>query len=79
MLQKILQLIIWKVLKVGLKVVVDCFSVDFNRIDNNDLLDIHKYLMKRKWHKIMLGLIKKIFIGLLTGLVNGSIDTKCVS
>ena len=24
-------------------------------------------------------LIKKIFIGLLTGLVNGSNDTKCVS
>ena len=29
--------------------------------------------------KIMFGLIKKIFIGLLTGLVNGSIHTKCVS
>ena len=27
----------------------------------------------------MLGLIKKIFIGLLTGLVNGSNHTKCVS
>ena len=27
----------------------------------------------------MLGLIKKMFIGLLTGLVNGSNHTKCVS
>ena len=27
----------------------------------------------------MLGLIKKIFIGLLTGVVNGSNHTKCVS
>ena len=26
----------------------------------------------------MFGLIKKIFIGLLTGLVNGSNHTKCV-
>ena len=24
------------------------FSVDFNPIDTNDILDIHKYLMKRK-------------------------------
>ena len=28
---------------------------------------------------LMFGLIKKIFIGLLTGLVNGSNHTKCVS
>ena len=27
----------------------------------------------------MLGLIKKIFIGLLTGLVNGSTNAKCIS
>ena len=32
--------------------------------------------MKRTWYEIMLGLIKKIFIGLLTGLVNGSNYTK---
>ena len=35
--------------------------------------------MKRTWCKILFGLIKKIFIGLLTGLVNGSNHTKCVS
>ena len=35
--------------------------------------------MKRTLDKIIFGLIKKIFIGLLTGLVNGSNHTKCVS
>ena len=35
--------------------------------------------MKRKTHKIKFGLIKKIFIGLLILLVNGSNHRKCVS
>ena len=34
--------------------------------------------MKITWYKIIFMLIKKIFIGLLTGLVNGSNDTKRV-
>ena len=63
--------------KTGFKVVKN-FSVDFKPIDNNDILDTHKYLMKRTWYKIMFGLIKKIFIVLLTGLVNGYNHTKCV-
>ena len=29
------------------------FSVYFNTIDTNDILDIHKYLMKEKYYKIM--------------------------
>ena len=62
-----------------MKGVVKFFSVDFNPIDANDNLDIHKYLMKIAWYKIMFGLIKRIFIRLLTGLVNGSNHTKCVS
>ena len=33
--------------KIGLKGVVKIFSVDFNPIDNNDIIDIHKYLMER--------------------------------
>ena len=46
--QKILQLIIYiYIYKTGLKGVVKFFSVDFNRTDTNDMLDIHKYLMKR--------------------------------
>ena len=35
--------------------------------------------MKRTWYKIMFVLIKKVFIILLTGLVDGSNHTKCVS
>ena len=33
--------------KTGLRGVVKLFSVDFNPIDTNDILHIHKYLMKR--------------------------------
>ena len=33
--------------KTGLKEVVTFFTVDVNPIDTNDILDIHKYLMKR--------------------------------
>ena len=72
MFQKILQLVIWK--KTGLTGVVN-----FNPIDNNDILDIHKHLMKRTWCKIMFGLIKRIFIGLLSSRVNASNHTKCGS
>ena len=63
----------------GLKGVVKDFSVDFNPIDTNDISDIHKYSTKRTWYKIIYGLIRKIFIGLLTGLVSGSNHTICVS
>ena len=63
--------------KTGLKGVIKFFSVDFNPIDINHILDIHKYLMKKTWHKMLL-LIKKIFTRLLTGLVNGSNHTKCI-
>ena len=62
--------------KTGLKAVVNFFSVDFSPININNILDINKYLMKRTWYKI--GLIKKILIGSLTGLNNGSNHTKCV-
>ena len=33
--------------KTGLRGVVNFFSVDFNLIDINNILDIHRYLMKR--------------------------------
>ena len=32
--------------KTRLKGIGNFFSVDFNPIDTNDILDIHKYLMK---------------------------------
>ena len=56
MFQKILQLVIWKK-KTGFKGVLN-------------IVDIHKYLMKRTWYKVIFGLIKKIFIGLLTDIVS---------
>ena len=33
--------------KTGLKGVVTFFSVDCNPMDTNNILDIHKYLMKK--------------------------------
>ena len=33
--------------KTGLNGIANFFSVDFNPIDTNDILDIHRYLMKR--------------------------------
>ena len=63
----------------GLGGVAKLFSVDFNLIDTKNILDIPKYLMNRTWYKIMFELIKKIFVGLLTGLVNWSNHTKFVS
>ena len=48
--------------KARLKGVVDFFSDDFNAIDINDILDIHKYLMKKTWYKIMFRIIKKCLL-----------------
>ena len=48
------------------------FSVDFNPID------IHKRLMRKTYYKKMFGFIKKMFIRLLTGPINGSNHTKRV-
>ena len=50
-------------IKTGLKGVGSFFYVDFNHIDTNNFLDIHKFLVKRIRYKKMFGLIKKIFIG----------------
>ena len=65
--------------KTGLKGNATLFSFDFNPIDTNDILDIHKYLMKGKKYKIMFKIILKMFIVLLSNIVNGSNHTKCVS
>ena len=64
---------IWKE-KAGLKGNVNFFSVGFNSMqfnsvglnDTNNILGIHKYSTKKAWYNIMFGLIKKIFIALLT-------------
>ena len=49
------------------------FSVDYRAFDTSNVIDIHKYL------KIMFGLIKKIFMGLLISMVNAYNHVKCVS
>ena len=64
--------------KAGLKGVVKFSSVDFNPIDTNDIVDIHKYLIKGTWYKIIVDLIKKIFIKLLISVANASNHAKCV-
>ena len=74
MFQKVLQLVIWK--NTGLKGVVKFFLLILILLIQ--ILDIHKYLMKKTWHKIMFGLIKKTFIGFLTSLLNGWNHSKCV-
>ena len=40
--------------KSGWKGVIKFFSVDFNPIDTNDVLDINKYLMKRTRYKMII-------------------------
>ena len=40
--------------KSGWKGVIKFFSVDFSPIDTNDVLDIHKYLMKRTRYKMII-------------------------
>ena len=45
--------------KVGLKRSVKFFSVDYNPVDTNDILDIRKYLMEGKVYKTMFRIIKK--------------------
>ena len=54
-------------------------SVNFNPVYTNDFLDIHRYLIKGKWCKIMLRLIKTMFMGLLIRILNASNNTKYVS
>ena len=65
--------------KTGLTGVVKLFFSWFNPIGTNHLSDVHKYVMKKTWYKIIFGLIKKMFIRLLTGMVSASSNTKYVS
>ena len=54
------------------------FFVNFDPIDANNILDNHKHLMKRKKYKIIFVLIKKLVMGLLISIVNGSNYAKSV-
>ena len=54
------------------------FSVDYNSINKFSILNIHKYLIMKIEYK-MFEIIKKMFIVLLSSIVNASNHTKCVS
>ena len=49
--------------KTGLKGRVQVFSVGYNTIDTNNILSIHRYLIKETWYKIMFEFIKKYLLG----------------
>ena len=55
-----MQLVVRK--KAGLKGVIIFFSVDFNSIDTKGILDIDKYLMKKRWYKTIFRLITNIVL-----------------
>ena len=65
------------------------FSVNYTTIDIIDITDTHKYLTKKRWHKIMSGFALKMFLELLStctiGRFSGSLasnpkgNIKCVS
>ena len=44
--------------KIGLKGSLKDFFVDYNAIDTSNILDIHRYLMKKTWYKTMFRFIK---------------------
>ena len=54
-------------------------SVDYNSIDNSDILNIHKYFMVKNDIKQCLGKLKFFFVILLTSIVSASNHTKCIS
>ena len=53
------------------------FSVDYHAIAVDDILEIHKYLLKKNWYKIIFGFIKKIFFTAITFFSYNAL--KCVS
>ena len=48
-----------KMNKAGLKESVQFFSVEYNAIDTNYILNIYKYLLKGAWYEVMFRFLKK--------------------
>ena len=50
--------------KTGFNGYVYDFSVDYDATDDDDIVDIHKYLMEKKWHSVIkcLDLLKKCYL-----------------
>ena len=67
--------------KTGHKAYVYIFSVDCNTVDISDILEIHKYFMKRRNIVEMPGFIRQTFTALVLVLLGfkGSLATKCIS
>ena len=61
--------------KPGLNRYVYDFSLDYSTFDTSNIININKYLMKKQR---MFGLIKTMFIRLLTIIVSASNHIKCV-
>ena len=57
---------------------VKVFSVDYNAFGTSNILNIHRYLMKETWYKIMFVFILKMYTVLLTNIDSASNHTKCV-
>ena len=68
-------------IKTGHKAYVYIFSVDYNTVDVSDILEIHKYFMKRRNIVEMPGFIRQTFTALVLVLLGfkGSLATKCIS
>ena len=64
--------------KIGWKEYVCKFSVICNIIDTSNIINIHKYLMKKRDIKWCLELLKNVYV-LLASIVNASTHTKCMS
>ena len=58
--------------KTGLVGYVYEFSIDYNIFDTSNIIDIHKYLVKKKRSKITFGIMKTMFIVLLASIDNSS-------
>ena len=54
------------------------FYVHDNIIDSSNIINLHKYFTKKTWCKIIFGLIKNIFIGLLIDTVNELNNAKSI-
>ena len=65
--------------KTGFNGVVQVFPGDFTAIGNNDIFDVHRYLMKEAWYKIMFQFIMKILVGLLSICAIGSFGSSLAS
>ena len=60
----------------GLNGYVYDFSVDYKTLDTKNIINIHKYLMKKYDIKYCLGQLKKCLLDYQRGLVNTSNNTK---